>query len=319
MVSFSVNSRSGFPWQTSQKSPRSWWLACTSRPPRVLAPVLAVPGLGTARSSGRRSSRPQAQVLRNQRVGNRCSGAGSGPRLVAADPDQEVVRCDLGVLDLDVEVAIVGENAGVDQLVLRLLPAASPVLRDEIGIGKRPLRIFVESPQVGVGGRGVEVPVVLLDVLAVVALAAGQAEQPLLQNRVGAVPEGQGEAEPLLLVGDAQKAVFAPAVGAGASLIMREVIPGGAEFRVVLADGAPLPLREVGPPAPPLRRDRLAKHGRRNQRLHRVTPQLSSASDWIGRSDRAHDRRRRGAAGANLTAQQLFEPASPNRSWPQRR
>ena len=97
------------------------------------------------------------------------------------------------------------------------------------------------------GRRRVEVVVVLLDVLAVVALAAGQPEQPLLQDRVGAVPEGEGEAEPLLLVGDAQETVFAPAVGAGAGVVVREGIPGRAEFGVVLADGAPLPLRRYGP------------------------------------------------------------------------
>jgi len=44
----------------------------------------------------------------------------------------------------------------------------------------------------------VEVEVVLLDVLAVVALVAGDAEQALLEDGVAAVPEGQREAEPLV-------------------------------------------------------------------------------------------------------------------------
>ena len=71
----------------------------------------------------------------------------------------------------------------------------------------------------------VEVEVALLHVLAVVALGAGQAEEPLLEDRVAAVPEGQGEAEPALAVGDAQQAVLAPAVGAAAGVVVREVVP----------------------------------------------------------------------------------------------
>ena len=46
-------------------------------------------------------------------------------------------------------------------------------------------------------GRAVEVEVVLLDVLAVVALAVGEAEQPFLQDRILAVPQREREAEDL--------------------------------------------------------------------------------------------------------------------------
>ena len=124
------------------------------------------------------------QVLRNQSVGSRCSGAASGPRLWTRDADQEVVGIGLGVLDDDVEVAVVVEDAGVDQLELRLAAAAPRVLLDELGVGKRRLRILVEPLHVRVRRRRVEVEVVLLDVLAVVALVAGQAEQALLEDRV---------------------------------------------------------------------------------------------------------------------------------------
>jgi hypothetical protein len=53
-----------------------------------------------------------------------------------------------------------------------------------------------------VGRRAVEVEVVLLDVLAVVAFTVREAEKPLLQDRVFAVPQDEGEAEPLLVIGD---------------------------------------------------------------------------------------------------------------------
>jgi hypothetical protein len=61
--------------------------------------------------------------------------------------------------------------------------------------------------------RAVEVEVVLLDILAVVAFAVGQAEEPFLQDGVLAVPQRQGEAETLVVVRDAGQAVLAPAVG----------------------------------------------------------------------------------------------------------
>ena len=69
-------------------------------------------------------------------------------------------------------------------------------------------------------GVRVEVEVVLLHVLAVVALAVGQAEQPLLEDRILAVPQRQREAEQLLVVADAGEAVLAPAVGARARLVV---------------------------------------------------------------------------------------------------
>ena len=57
----------------------------------------------------------------------------------------------------------------------------------------------------------------------------------------------QGEAEPLLVVGDAGQAVLAPAVGARAGLIVGEVVPGVSVPTVILPHRAPLPLAQVGP------------------------------------------------------------------------
>ena len=94
----------------------------------------------------------------------------------------------------------------------------------------------------------VEVEVVLLHVLAVIAFAVGQSEEPLLENRVPGVPEGQAEAEVLAVIGNASDPVLTPAVGARPGMIMREEIPGVPVFAVVLAHGAPLSLREVRSP-----------------------------------------------------------------------
>src|SRR5271165_6475686 len=98
------------------------------------------------------------------------------------------------------------------------------------------------------GRRAVEVKVVFFDILAVVALAVGQAEQPLLQYRVLAVPQGEGETQPLVVVAKTGEAVLTPVVGARASLIVGEVVPRVAVLAVVLAHRAPLALAEIRTP-----------------------------------------------------------------------
>ena len=64
------------------------------------------------------------------------------------------------------------------------------------------------------GGRGVEIVVQLLDVLAMVSLAVSKAEQPFLENRIATVPEGEREAHARLLVTQAGQAILAPTIGA---------------------------------------------------------------------------------------------------------
>ena len=168
------------------------------------------------------------------------------------DLHQDVFRTGLGVLHEDVEVPVVVEDAGVEQLVLDLVPGTPAVRLHQVGVGKRRLRILVEILHVRVRRRAVEVEVVLLHVLAVVALAVGQSEEPLLEDRILPVPQGQREAEALLVVGNAGQAVFAPAVGARAGLIVGEEIPGVTVLAVVLAHGSPLALAEVRSPLLPV-------------------------------------------------------------------
>src|SRR5262249_43145331 len=122
---------------------------------------------------------------------------------------------------------------------------------DELVVRVRFLRILVEVLHVRIRRRAVEVEVVLLDVLAVVAFAVCEAEEAFLEDRVPAVPQSHRKAEGSPVAGDACKAILPPAVGTGAGLVMGEVVPGVAALAVILANGAPLPFAEVGPPLPP--------------------------------------------------------------------
>ena len=196
----------------------------------------------------RRPPGPRVAEPQGRQDVERC---GVGSAVVRSDPDRQVLRIGLGVLDEDVEVAIAIEYPGVEQLVLRTLSGAALVVLDELAIRKRGLRVLVEQAHVRVGRRVVDVEIVLLDVLAVVAFVWIDSEQPLLQVRIAFVPERRREAKELVAVAHPRDAVLAPAVCLGARLVVGQIGPGVAIVRVVLPHGAPRPVRDVGPPAPP--------------------------------------------------------------------
>ena len=100
------------------------------------------------------------------------------------DPDQDVFRPGFGILDEDVEVSVVVEDAGVEEFILHLVPGATTVRLHQVGVGEGRLRVLVEVLHVRVGRRAVEVEVVFLDVLAVIALRCWSGRR--------AVPSGWG-------------------------------------------------------------------------------------------------------------------------------
>jgi len=174
---------------------------------------------------------------------------GSGVR----DPDlhQQVVRVGLGVHHVDHPVPVVVEHARIQEFVLALAVVAPTVLGHEVAVGELVLRVVVAPLQPRVAGEGVEVPPVLLGVLTVVAFGPGEAEHPLLQDRVAPVPQGQGHAQVLPDVADAGHAVLTPAIGARTGVIVREVLPRRAVRAVVLPDRAPRPFGQVRAPVIP--------------------------------------------------------------------
>jgi hypothetical protein len=165
--------------------------------------------------------------------------------------DEDVFGRRLRIFDEHVEVAIVVEDAGVDQLVLEVFSTERLVATDDLIVRVCRLRVLVQVLHVRVGRRGIEIEVVFLHVLAVVCLAVGEAEQTFLEDRILPVPQRQREAEELLIVGDAGEAVLAPAIRARAGLVVAEVVPGVSVLAVVFAHGPPLPLAQVGAPLLP--------------------------------------------------------------------
>ena len=66
---------------------------------------------------------------------------------------QNVLGRLFGVLDEHIEVAVVVEDAGVEQLVFEFVATASSVGVHQISVGKSRLRVLVEKLHVRVGRR----------------------------------------------------------------------------------------------------------------------------------------------------------------------
>ena len=118
-----------------------------------------------------------------------------GPAIGDGQAQQDVVGARLGIFDVDIEIAVVVEDAGIDDLEFGLPAVAPRVFLHQEVVGKCRLRILVEHAGVAVGRHRVEIVVELLDVLAVIALAVAQAEHALLQDRILAVPQRDGHAQ----------------------------------------------------------------------------------------------------------------------------
>src|SRR5215831_3478335 len=166
------------------------------------------PALQVTRSHARDDRRPTiialpapgiAEPERWEHMNWRCFRA----TVTDADADEYVFCLDLGVLNHHIEIAPLVEDTGVDQLILHEEFAPPAVLLDQLTVRVFRLRILIEILHVGMGRRVVQVVVVLLDVLAVVAFAVGQTEQPLLEDWIPAVPESQGKAQILVPIADA--------------------------------------------------------------------------------------------------------------------
>jgi hypothetical protein len=60
------------------------------------------------------------------------------------------------------------------------------------------------------GPRTVQVVIIFLDVFSVIALAIGQPEWPLLQDRILAIPQDQRKTQPLVIVTETGETILAP-------------------------------------------------------------------------------------------------------------
>src|SRR5712691_1245950 len=169
--------------------------------PRALAPHVPCPGV------------PEPEAREHM------EGSSLGAAILHGDADQDVLRRGLRILDRHIEVPPRLEGARLEKLELAVPSAAAAILLDEPGIGILGMRVLVEPLQVRVRGGGVEIEVVLLDVLAVIALGTRETEVALLQDGIASIPQDEPEAETLVIIGDAEDAVLAPAIRSRARVV----------------------------------------------------------------------------------------------------
>src|ERR1700733_271950 len=177
---------------------------------------------------------------------------GVGPAIPCRNADQYVLDRNFGVLDENIEVAVLVEYSRIHQLEFGVVARTVRILFDQLFIRKLRLRIFVEVFQIRARRRRIEVKIILLHVLAMIALQVGEPEETFLQNWIALIPECHGEADALVPVAKTRDAIFTPAVGARTGVIMRKIIPGIAVRAVILADSSPLALGEIRSPALPM-------------------------------------------------------------------
>ena len=146
---------------------------------------------------------PVPQIAQPER-GNQAELRLIGSAVDHANADQQVFRAGFGVINEDVEVAVVIKDAGLHQLVFGLITATAAVLFHQVLVGEFLLRVLVQPPHEAVGW-GVELmKEIVLEVFAMVALAVGQAKGALFQDGITAIPKGETKAEQPLLITDAK-------------------------------------------------------------------------------------------------------------------
>src|ERR1700733_5460784 len=165
----------------------------------------------------------------------------------------DIFECSFRVFHEHIEVAILCEPSGINQLELRLVARALCVFFAQLVVRECGVGIFVEELQIRTGRRLEQIVVILFDVLAVIAFLVGQSEKPFFQDAIFFIPQRQAQANVLMAIAKSRDAVFSPAIRAGARMIVRKIIPGVAVRAVILAHRAPLPLRQIRAPSFPVR------------------------------------------------------------------
>ena len=120
--------------------------------------------------------------------------------------------------------------------------------------------------------RRIKVVIEFLDVLAVIALAVGEAEEAFLQDRVALVPQRERQTQFLLMVGESRDTVLAPAIRAATGVVVWKIVPGVAMRAVILANRAPLPFAQIRSPFLPRGRSRGALGQPLSFGVHRIIP-----------------------------------------------
>src|SRR5277367_2310184 len=166
--------------------------------------------------------------------------------------NQDIFEIGFGVLHKNIEITVLREDSSVNQLIFGVLTGPFAVFNQQLLVRKFPLRIFVQIFQIRTGWRRIEVVVILFYILAVIPFPIAQTEKALFEDRIFLIPHGERKTDVLMAIAETGNSIFAPAIGPGAGVIVREIIPGIAIRAVIFADGPPLAFGEVRSPTLPV-------------------------------------------------------------------
>ena len=170
------------------------------------------------------------------------STGGRGPTVGNIDTDQDIVGAGFGIFDRYIKITVVVEDPGVNQLVFGLVqPRASLIFLHQFFVRKFALRVFVQCFHVRVRRRRVQIKVTFFHILAVVALRAAQAEQPLFQELHPAhstTPNPKHRRT--LAIRDTQQTVLTPAISTAAGMVVRKIFPSDCRCQNNLREPFPI-------------------------------------------------------------------------------
>src|SRR5262249_53255205 len=150
-----------------------------------------------------------------------------------------------GILDENIEISILVENTGIEQLELALQGAALLVLLDQATVRKFSLWIFVEEFHVRMRRSRIQIEIVFLYILTMVPLVWCQPEEPLLQYRIAPIPERPTKNQQLVPIAETGDGILAPAKCFRARQIMREKSPRIPIGAVILPHRPPRSRRSI--------------------------------------------------------------------------
>src|SRR5271156_950841 len=200
-----------------------------------------------SRPRGPRPSVSKPQMRKNMQ--DRILGAA----IESLDAYTDVLGVGFGILDEDIEIPVVVENAGIEQLEFRPLSRSPAVFFHQMGVRKLSLRVFVKHTHVTVRRRVVEVEIIFFHVLAVIAFRRTEPEHSFFQDWIAPVPKRERENEKLVTIADARNPVFSPAVRFAARQIVGEEAPGITIGAVIFPHGGPGAFAHIRSPSRPAR------------------------------------------------------------------
>mmetsp|Transcript_37938 Transcript_37938/g.61471 ORF Transcript_37938/g.61471 Transcript_37938/m.61471 type:complete len:262 (+) Transcript_37938:2430-3215(+) len=156
------------------------------------------------------------------------------------DSNADIIRVCLCIFHFNIKILVAIEDARVQKLKLRVVGTTLSILFCQPRIRELALRVLVQELHIRMGWSRVEIPIVLLHILAVVTLVVGKAKQAFLEDGVLSIPQSNAEANESVSITEPRETILSPAIRLRARLVVTKAAPCLSPRRVVLSNRSPL-------------------------------------------------------------------------------